>query len=100
MRGWLFEIQDLDSCAASIPESNSAETYNAAIYPCAGETLNPTAESMIRVEGLAADGQYHTLEVDLSASPYWQGEIHRIRFDYLSASTPGDVMYIKSITLE
>lgn len=82
-----------------IPESNSAGSYNAEIYPCAGETLNPTAESMIWIEGLAADGQYHTLEVDLSASPYWQGEIHRLRFDYFNASAPGDVMYIKSIEL-
>ena len=83
-----------------IPESNSAESYNAEIYPCAGETPNPTTESMIWVEGLAADGQYHTLEVDLSASPYWQGEIQRLRFDYFNASAPGDVMYIRSITLE
>ena len=83
-----------------IPESNSAASYNAEIYPCAGETLNPTAESMIWAEGLAADGQYHTLTVDLSASPYWQGEIHRLRFDYFNSSAPGDVMYIKSITLE
>ena len=82
-----------------IPESNSRETYNAEIYPCAGETLNPTAEAMIWVDGLVADGQYHTLVVDLSASPYWQGEIHRLRFDYFNASAPGDVMYIKSITL-
>ncbi|MBR3553255.1 MAG: hypothetical protein IKN72_07680 [Clostridia bacterium] len=82
-----------------IPTSNSAESYNSEIYPCAGETLNPTAEAMIWVDGLAADGQYHTLVVDLSASPYWQGEIHRLRFDYFNASAPGDVMYIKSITL-
>lgn len=34
-----------------------------------------------------------------SASPYWQGEIHRLRFDYFNASAPGDVMYIKSIEL-
>jgi hypothetical protein len=31
--------------------------------------------------------------------PYWQGEIHRLRFDYFNASAPGDVMYIKSIEL-
>ena len=83
-----------------IPESNSAESYDAELFLCAGDTMNPTAEAVIRVEGLAADGQYHTLTVDLSASPYWQGEIHRLRFDYFDASAPGDVMYIKSITLE
>ena len=82
-----------------IPASNSADIYNAEIYPCAGETLLPTAENMIWVEGLAADGKYHTLEVDLSASPCWRGEIHRLRFDYFNVSAPGDVMYIRSIVL-
>ena len=82
-----------------IPKENSAETYNSEIYPCAGETLDPTAESMIWIEGLVADGQYHTLEVDLSQSPYWRGEIHRIRFDYFNAPAAGDVMYLKNVSL-
>ena len=82
-----------------IPKENSAETYNSEIYACAGETVNPTAEAMIWIEGLVADGQYHTLEVDLSQSPYWRGEIHRIRFDYFNAPAAGDVMYLKNVSL-
>ena len=82
-----------------IPESNSAVEYGGEIFLCAGEIRDPTAEAAIRAEGLNADGQYHTLEVDLSASPYWQDEIHKLRFDYFDSSAPGDIMYIKSITL-
>lgn len=82
-----------------IPESNSTVEYGSEIFLCAGEIRDPTAEAAIRAEGLNADGQYHTLEVDLSASPYWQDEIHKLRFDYFDSSAPGDIMYIKSITL-
>ena len=40
------------------------------------------------------------LEVNLSQSSYWTGNINMIRFDYFDFSNAGDVMYIKSIALE
>ena len=82
-----------------IPTTNSTATYNAELYPCAGDLQNPDGAALIWISGLVADGEYHTLEINLSNSPYWNGDIHRIRFDFFNASAVGDIMYIKSITL-
>ena len=62
--------------------------------------VSPEGYAMLWISGLIADGQYHTLEIDLTKSPYWNGEIHQIRFDFINASAVGDVIYIKSISLE
>jgi hypothetical protein len=83
-----------------IPTTNSAATYNSELYPCTGEQLSPGGHTLMWISGLVADGQYHTLEIDLSASPYWNGDIHQIRFDFFNSSAIGDIIYIKSITLE
>lgn len=83
-----------------IPATNSASGYNAELYPCAGVLQSPEASALMWISGLVADGQYHTLEIDLTRSPYWNGDIHQIRFDFFNASAIGDTMYIKSITLQ
>ena len=83
-----------------IPTTNSSSAYNAELYPCAGDLQNPEAAALMWISGLAADGQYHTLEIDLTKSPYWNGDIHQIRFDFFNSSAIGDVMYVKSITLQ
>lgn len=43
------------------------------------------------------DGQYHTYEVDLSASPQYRGAITGLRFDPIAAGRPGDRVRIKAI---
>ena len=82
-----------------IPESNAKPAYQSDIFICAGNIKGPDGNARIRVT-LKSDGQYHVLEVDLSANPYWTGDIHMIRFDYFDNSAAGDVMYVKSISLE
>ena len=82
-----------------IPESNAKPAYQSDIFICAGNIKGPDGNARIRVT-LKNDGQYHVLEVDLSANPYWTGDIHMIRFDYFDNSAAGDVMYVKSISLE
>ena len=48
---------------------------------------------------LIADGQYHTLQIPLKDLSFWKGQIHMIRFDYFSAPTAGDTMFVKSFRL-
>lgn len=82
-----------------IPEGNGSTSYQSDIFLCAGDINAPDGNARIRVS-LVADGEYHTLEVKLSSNSYWKGDVNMIRFDYFDFSEAGDVMYIKSITLE
>lgn len=82
-----------------IPADNSLSGYQSDIFICAGDVKAPDGNARIRVS-LVKDGQYHVLEVKLSGNAYWKGDIHLIRFDYFDDSQAGDVMYVKSITLE
>lgn len=83
-----------------IPVSNQYAQYNAELYPCAGKTTSPSAETLMWIPGLIKDGTYHTLVIDLTKSAVWEGEVHKLRFDHFNNSELGDVMYIKGITLE
>lgn len=82
-----------------IPTDNAMGYYACDIFLCAGVNTNPTGEARLR-ENLIADGEYHVLEIDLSATSFWEGDVHKIRFDYFDFATAGDVMYVKRIALE
>ena len=82
-----------------IPVDNGKPAYQSDIFICAGDINAPTGDARIRVD-LIKDGEYHVLVVDLSKNSHWKGDIHLVRFDYFDNSAEGDVMYIKSITLE
>lgn len=82
-----------------IPTDNSKPAYQADIFLCAGSLTAPDGNARIRVN-LVNDGDFHVLEVDLSAYSYWTGNINLVRFDYFDFSGAGDVMYVKSIALE
>ena len=82
-----------------IPIENGKPAYQSDIFLCAGDISAPDGNARIRVD-LVKDGEYHVLVVDLSKNSHWKGDIHLVRFDYFDNSAEGDVMYIKSITLE
>ena len=82
-----------------IPVDNGKPAYQSDIFLCAGDISAPDGNARIRVD-LVKDGEYHVLVVDLSKNSHWKGDIHLVRFDYFDNSAEGDVMYIKSITLE
>ena len=82
-----------------LPASNSKGNNVTDLFLCAGNVQNPDASASVRVTH-AADGEYHTMVIDLSGKSFWQGDIHKIRFDYLDGCEAGDVMYIKSIVLK
>ena len=82
-----------------LPTSNSKGNNVADLFLCAGSITNPDASASVR-ENLIADGAYHTMVIDLSGKSFWQGDINKIRFDYLDGCEAGDVMYVKSIVLK
>ena len=81
-----------------IPTTNSKGNGVTDLFLCAGSITNPDASASVRME-LVADGQYHTLTVDLTGKSFWKGDIHKVRFDFFDGCAAGDVMYVKSIVL-
>ena len=82
-----------------IPTTNSKGNNVADFFLCAGSITNPDALASVRMD-LIADGQYHTMTVNLAGKSFWTGDIHKIRFDFFDGCAAGDVMYVKSIVLK
>lgn len=82
-----------------LPKTNSPSNNVMDLFLCVGEVQQPHPDASIRVS-LTADGEYHTLVVDLSAQSFWTGNIHSIRVDYLDRCEAGDMIYLKSLVLE
>ena len=81
-----------------IPTTNGNGEYDCDLFLCAGEVVAPTGSQRIRAK-LIADGEFHTLELDLSKQSYWKGTVNMIRIDYFDNCVSGDVFYLKSIEL-
>ena len=82
-----------------IPTDNEKSGYQCDIFFCAGDYAKPSGDTRVRYN-LVKDGQWHTLEIDLSQYSFWTGEIYQIRFDYFDSAAVGDLFYISSIILE
>ena len=82
-----------------IPTTNSKGSYNCDLFLAAGSVTEFTGDARVRSENLVADGQFHTLTINLSGNSYWSGNIHKLRFDFFEGCAVGDVMFVKSIVL-
>lgn len=83
-----------------VPAGQSKSNYPYAIFPCVGDVTAPSSSAqIIGSSGIIADGEYHTLEIDLSQYAFWTGNINLIRFDYFNECVVGDVFYITSVEL-
>ncbi len=81
-----------------IPRSNSQRTYTTELFLCTGGVENATGGVSTAIE-LEADGQWHTVRIDLSATGFWSGTIHEIRMDFFSSCAAGDKMYLRDFKL-
>ena len=81
-----------------IPRSNSQRTYTTEFFLCAGGVADATGGVSTAIE-LEADGQWHTVRIDLSETGFWSGTIHEIRVDFFSSCGEGDKMYLKEFKL-
>lgn len=81
-----------------IPRSASQRSYLTELFLCTGQVTDATGGISTTVE-VVADGQWHTVRLDLSATGFWSGTIHEIRFDFFSSCAEGDKMYLKEFRL-
>ena len=82
-----------------IPTTNATSYYNMELFLSTGSTTAAQGGKSV-VKTLVADGQYHTLTIDVSKLAFWSGKINEIRLDYFGNGIPDDVIYIKSIELK
>ncbi len=81
-----------------IPTGASADTYVTQLFLCSGNVTSPTEAASTTVETVA-DGQWHTVRIDLQERAHWAGAIHSIRLDFFSSCAAGDTMYLKEFKL-
>ena len=81
-----------------VTRSSSDRSYHTELFLCTGGVENATGGISTHVETVA-DGQWHTVRIDLSTTGYWFGTIHEIRMDFFSACEAGDTMYLKEFKL-
>ena len=82
-----------------IPTTNSTTNYIMELFLSAGTTTSAVGGKSV-TKPLVADGEYHTLTIDVSGLAFWSGTINQIRFDYFSGAAVDDVIYVKSIELK
>ncbi|MBQ9779617.1 MAG: hypothetical protein IJW00_01600 [Clostridia bacterium] len=82
-----------------IPTTTQEKDTRCDLFVCAGSVTSAIADCCVR-KALVKDGQFHTIEVDLSGYSWWTGNLNSIRFDFLDVATTGDVVYVKTIGLK
>lgn len=82
-----------------LPKSNKSASYRSMLYGMCGSVQTADQAAKVTSEKLIQDGEYHKVTIDMSKQKAWTGNLKKIRFDYFTAAKPGDVMYIKSISL-
>ena len=81
-----------------IPADASEDTFYTELFLCTGEIYGATGGVSTGVQTVA-DGEWHTVRLDLTASGFWSGIIHEIRFDFFSSCEANDRMYVKEFKL-
>ncbi len=81
-----------------IPSGNAMKNYGCELFLCAGDTHGAEAGKSVRGTYIA-DGEYHTIEFDLTGLDFWKGTIHSVRFDYFNECADDDRIFIRSIRL-
>ena len=81
-----------------IVEPASADTFQTELFLCSGSVTGATGGVSTSVT-VIADGEWHTVKLDLALTGFWSGTIHEIRMDFFSACEAGDRMLLKDFKL-
>ena len=81
-----------------IPADSSSRVFDTELFLCSGGVMNAQGGVSTALE-VVADGQWHTVRINLAETGYWNDTIHAIRFDFFSSCEVEDRMYLKSFKL-
>ena len=82
-----------------IPTTNSSGSYRTELFLCTGSSMNAEGGKSV-TQQIVADGEYHTIEFNVSGLSFWKGNINAIRFDFFDGGENGDIIYVQSIELQ
>lgn len=85
-----------------VPTGGSGYNNRMQIFFMVGDITKPedaVGVGAYAMQGLTADGEYHTIRIDLSNKDWWTGRINALRIDFFDYATQDDVMYITNIKL-
>ena len=77
-----------------IPTDTKTEKLTTYLFLSSGEIKKATEGYTVHT-GLIKDGQYHTARIFLPDDK-WNGQIHKIRFDFVHSGEVGDLFFLKS----
>lgn len=80
------------------PDTNSRYATATEVFLSAGDVAVPTAGRSVLFTPTEGD-TYAVQEMQLTAVPWWTGDVHSIRIDTFTQGAYGDTMYIDSIIL-
>ena len=100
--GEVFEAEDYPylEIECLVPMSNALDFYSAEVFLCSGSTASATAGVSVNFDLGMPTGRMTKYRIDLSKSGFWNGDIHRLRFDYFNGCEVGDYIIIKSVSLK
>lgn len=58
------------------------------------------AEASSQKYTMTADGEWHTVTLNLAGTSYWKGSLQQLRFDFFDGSEAGDSLLVQSIRLD
>ena len=83
-----------------IPTTNALSEYSSEIFMCAGAFSSAEAGVSTQLEFGVPNGKMVKYKVNLGETGFWEGQIHRVRFDFFNMCGKGDYMIIKSVCLK
>lgn len=83
-----------------IPETNDLQSYSSEIFMCAGAVSSAEPGVSTQLDLGAPTGKMVKYRVNLGETGFWEGQIHRLRFDFFNLCGKGDYMIIKSFCLK
>lgn len=58
------------------------------------------AEAASQKYNMVADGEWHTITLELAGKDYWQGMLNQLRFDFFDGSEANESILVQSIVLD
>ena len=49
---------------------------------------------------MTADGEWHTVTINVAGTTYWKGTLQQLRFDFFDNCQPGESVLVQSIVLD
>ncbi len=82
----------------TVPADVSSDVRQMQLFIMCGDDGSPAESDSAKLPVLA-DGESHTVRLELKGKSYWHDNLYAVRFDFFDRSSVGDCMYLQSVKL-